>query len=88
MSSSYMCFYYTNVRTNRRYEFCIIAILVGKIVERYFYFMGMIFLRDDISQQNVVVYLKIIPLEQNACFFCIQTTIGFSQMDQTTSYLT
>lgn len=55
MSSLYMCFYYTNVRTNSRFEFCIITILVGKLLN-FFYtstLSEIMCLRDDISPQNV-----------------------------------
>lgn len=92
MSSLYMCFYYTNVRTNSRFKFCIITILVGKLLN-FFYTLTLseMYLRDDISPQNVFFKKKILENSTigTTCmffggFFCIKKNpkIRLSQMDQ------
>lgn len=64
MSSLYMCFYYTNVRTNGRYEFWVKNeyAIVGKIIElcSAFPLLDIIHFRDYISfAQRKEEYLKI-----------------------------
>lgn len=67
-----MCFYYTNVRTNSRFEFCIITILVGKLLN---FFILRLCQKVCVSEMTFLhkmfkkKYLKIVPLEQNGFFF-------------------